>query len=1233
MLIQWSINTLLYFLNLESFSNNSQKMYGLLLTVYYIRVLIKKWWNMKKILLGLILFLLYTTLHGQALLESTGSPGEYNIEYPAVMGTAVPQGFMFTFRAHQNSTGPSQLSVNGLTPYVIRKNGSLHLGPGDIKSGSFVTVIFDGSNWQMLSVSSNASATPSEVIQNQNLVNQTANFRITGESAIGTSLSIGKDNAALANNPNKLEIWSGDASGLEYLRGTIQVYARTNDGGAAIWAHANQNGTDDLSDHWSSGALAAYETTKDGTFDIGVIGRINPGYDGWGGFFIKADNLGDAAPRVYLAGGANNAAAAFMAGNVGIGTYDPLATLHVSGTLRVEGIGGPGLVYANASGDFSIASGSYVTSSATTGFIPRMVSGISMLNSPIQTDGTWTRIGGTPSANYLFRVDQTSNTFPAIYGESTVANGNAIWGYNSNNSANASGVRGVAVGQGNAVYADNTNIAGYALYATGRGYFGGNVGIGATTPNAPLQFSNALVNRKIVLLETANNDHQFHGLGVNTNLFRLQTDATTSDFAFYASTSASTSNELMRIRGNGNVGIGVANPTTSLAIIGALTIDNANSNDGTNAALPTSGIRLGNTNAIGISSRKTAGANQNGIDFWTSSNIRMQIQSTGNVSIGGDFTAAARLHQDPVANSAHYHKFTINSTGKAVSDGFDVGIDNSGNAEIRQRENLTLSIFTNDLERLTILNNGRIGIGTSAPGSILGASNYLTLAHGPNYSGSAYSSLEMVGSRNGVNSEFTRFEFVNFNTPVPTFENSARISAFSGNSVVGHGQLVFYTNNGTLTEKMRLSEAGRLGIGVNPSTNLAQLQISDLANSSGQIRLWAGTATGETGTDGLLINMGATGASIQNYETGSLQFGTGGSAVQMTLSPTGNLGLRTGVFTPASKLSVDGGVSVGNTYFGTAAPTNGMIVQGNVGIGTSSPATQLHLNNTISELRLQRTDDVIGKAVISFRADVLAAASPLWEIGHTTENYGSFYVRHSTNGTTYTNRAGFGVGPQPNFYVGRGLTDNILSVGLFEGVYTNTDGIGGAFVDVSNSFSGIGGLSGIRFKSLAQDGGKFKAGILFSSSDATNGTGDLILANNNLTNTTNARVVDAAITIKPNKHVGIATTNPSASLDVDGSFKLGSSGTVLQRLQYATTTTSASFGNVAANSSLNVNFNMPGISTSDKIWCSSAGLVDGLVIQACAITAANSVSIRVRNVTGTAISLSGQDFNVIVLRP
>jgi hypothetical protein len=93
---------------------------------------------------------------------------------------------------------------------------------------------------------------------------------------------------------------------------------------------------------------------------------------------------------------------------------------------------------------------------------------------------------------------------------------------------------------------------------------GQNVGIGTTSPNAPLQFGNNLQNRKLVLYEAANNDHQFYGMGINSGEFRFQVDASTADYVFYNATGQAASNELLRIKGTGNVGIGTSNPRARL---------------------------------------------------------------------------------------------------------------------------------------------------------------------------------------------------------------------------------------------------------------------------------------------------------------------------------------------------------------------------------------------------------------------------------------------------------------------------------------------------------------------------------------------------------------------------------------------------------------------------------------------------------------------------------------------
>ncbi len=98
----------------------------------------------------------------------------------------------------------------------------------------------------------------------------------------------------------------------------------------------------------------------------------------------------------------------------------------------------------------------------------------------------------------------------------------------------------------------------------------GFIGIGNETPNAPLQFANSGTNRKIVLYETGNNDHQFYGFGINAGVLRYQVEQVISDHVFYAGSGTSTSNELLRIKGNGNVGLGTTTPTSKFEVNGTI---------------------------------------------------------------------------------------------------------------------------------------------------------------------------------------------------------------------------------------------------------------------------------------------------------------------------------------------------------------------------------------------------------------------------------------------------------------------------------------------------------------------------------------------------------------------------------------------------------------------------------------------------------------------------------------
>ncbi len=76
-----------------------------------------------------------------------------------------------------------------------------------------------------------------------------------------------------------------------------------------------------------------------------------------------------------------------------------------------------------------------------------------------------------------------------------------------------------------------------------------------TLPNATsrLQFANSVANKKFVLYENAaNDDNQFYGFGINNATLRYQVPLPGASHVFYAGTSATASNEIFRINGDGN---------------------------------------------------------------------------------------------------------------------------------------------------------------------------------------------------------------------------------------------------------------------------------------------------------------------------------------------------------------------------------------------------------------------------------------------------------------------------------------------------------------------------------------------------------------------------------------------------------------------------------------------------------------------------------------------------------
>jgi hypothetical protein len=478
-----------------------------------------------------------------------------------------------------------------------------------------------------------------------------------------------------------------------------------------------------------------------------------------------------------------------------------------------------------------------------------------------------------------------------------------------------------------------------------------NIGIGTTTPaerlhvagntlvTGRLSLSNVLNNRRLELW-AGTNDHEFLGFGISTGMLRYQVANANDDHAFFRGNGSAASVELMRIRGNGNVGIGATTPAEALHVAGKIYSTTQvlnNSNDSANAP-SYSFFEDSNTGMFH--------AANDALGFTTAGTERIRVTDTGLVGIGIT-NPSARLHVAGTAGQTKFQLSNDSSTNRGIvlwedtaneHQFYGMGINSftfrfqiAGTAARYAWFTGTSSTASSELMRLE--GTGNLGIGTATPSERL------------HVAGKAYVSTQVLADSNTTVA-----------APAFAFLQDSNTGFYSPAA----DALGFVTGG---TERVRIDSAGNLGIGTTaPSERL--------------------TVAGNAVVNGSLTIMGGTGCNMQGMaDAGNLSqtyitFGPNGSGNDFAL-------LRQIGGDNSIQMALDFHDDAGDAGFSIrdlnsagapdSSPTTRFIVQrgGNVGVGTATPTELLHVEGKVYSTSqvLNNSNDSASVPSFSFKED------------------------------------------------------------------------------------------------------------------------------------------------------------------------------------------------------------------------------------------------------------------------
>ena len=212
-----------------------------------------------------------------------------------------------------------------------------------------------------------------------------------------------------------------------------------------------------------------------------------------------------------------------------------------------------------------------------------------------------------------------------------------------------------------------------------------------------------------------------------------------------------------------------------------------------------------------------------------------------NQYVGIGTTAPTNLlHLAESGTSSVYLQFSNQTTGHAGTDGFFIGVNGGGTAAVNlwNLENTAMRFATNDTQRMTILGNGKVGIGTDTPNTHLEVSDGVPTFRLNSTEGNV-GDTDILGEISWKSADANR-----------TGDPIAYIRALSENATGSATGLAFGTgfDSNNASERMRIKNSGNVGIGsTNPgmlldiagasTTTLLRLRNSDTADQGEMQRI------------------------------------------------------------------------------------------------------------------------------------------------------------------------------------------------------------------------------------------------------------------------------------------------------------------------------------------------------------------------------------------------------------